>query len=190
MDTICKEFPVTVYGNFEQYSKTISKARCRIFYKGANRNGTYITDEFAEKLLSTISYTPVKGIYDDMNGDYTDHGEERDQGRIYGIVPENPNLAWEKHVDEDGIEREYACCDVLLYTAIYPEAELITGKGQSMEIYGPSIKGQWLWKVKKCFVLRKDAFLDYKCLAMTRNLALKARLSSPCINKLKIYMKS
>ena len=55
MDTICKEFPVTVYGNFEQYSKTISKARCRIFYKGANRNGTYITDEFAEKLLSTIS---------------------------------------------------------------------------------------------------------------------------------------
>ena len=72
MDTICKEFPVTVYGNFEQYNKTISKARCRIFYKGANRNGTYITDEFAEKLLSTISYTPVKGIYDDMNGDYTD----------------------------------------------------------------------------------------------------------------------
>ena len=50
MDTICKEFPVTVYGNFEQYNKTISKARCRIFYKGANRNGTYITDEFAEKL--------------------------------------------------------------------------------------------------------------------------------------------
>lgn len=165
MDTICKEFPVTVYGNFEQYSKTISKARCRIFYKGANRNGTYITDEFAEKLLSTIPYTPVKGIYDDMNGDYTDHGEERDEGRIYGIVPENPNLAWEKHVDEDGVEREYACVDVFIYTALYQEAKEIVGKSQSMELYDKSIVGDWkIIEGRRYFVFEDACFLGLQAL--------------------------
>ena len=143
IERIIREFPVTVYGNLTKYSNTISKARCRIFYKYANRNGTYITDEFAEKLLSSISYTPVKGIYDDFDEDYTDHGAERNEGRIYGIVPENPNFAWEKHLDEDGIEREYACVDVLIFTALYEEAKEIVNKSQSMEIYEPSIKGTW-----------------------------------------------
>ena len=45
-----KEFPVVIYNNLEEYNKVLSKARVRIFYKGHNRNGTYITDEFAEKL--------------------------------------------------------------------------------------------------------------------------------------------
>ena len=138
-----REFPITVYGNLTKYSDTISKGRCRIFYKYANRNGTYITDEFAEKLLSTIPYTPVKGIYDNFDEDYTDHGNKKSLGRIYGIVPENPNLQWEKHLDEDGIEREYACVDVLIFTALYEEAGEILGKAQSMEIYEPSIKGSW-----------------------------------------------
>src|SRR5574344_1319298 len=102
-------FNVSIYGNFTPYSETISKARCRIFYKYGNRNGTYITDEFAEKLISTIAYAPVKGIY--QGDDFSDHGENRDEGRIYGIVPENYNFAWETHLDEDGIEREYACVD-------------------------------------------------------------------------------
>ena len=101
---IIKEFPVVVYGNLEQFNQVLSKARCRIFYKKFNRNGTYITDEFAEKLISTIPYTPVKGIYDSK--DYTDHGEERSEGRIDGIVPENPNSERKVHKDEDGVERE------------------------------------------------------------------------------------
>ena len=62
------EFPVTVYGNLEKYNETISKGRCRIFYKYGNRNGTYITDEFAEKLLATVPYAPVKGIFDTEEG--------------------------------------------------------------------------------------------------------------------------
>ena len=143
IEQVIREFPITVYGNLTKYSDTISKGRCRIFYKYANRNGTYITDEFAEKLLSTIPYTPVKGIYDNFDEDYTDHGNKRSLGRIYGIVPENPNLQWEKHLDEDGIEREYACVDVLIFTALYEEADEILGKAQSMEINEPSIKGSW-----------------------------------------------
>lgn len=132
------EFPVTVYGNLEKYNDVTSKARCRIFYKYGNRNGTYITDEFAEKLLSTIAYAPVKGIFE--YDDYTDHGTRRSEGRIYGIVPENYHLTWEAHVDEDGIERTYACVDVIIFTALYKEANDIVGKSQSMELYEPSLQ--------------------------------------------------
>ena len=165
-ENINLEFPVTVYGNLEKYNETISKGRCRIFYKGGNRNGTYITDEFAEKLLSTISYAPVKGIYDNDNeGDYTDHGIARSQGRIYGIVPENPNITWEEHVDDDGVTRTYACVDVLIFTGLYTEANAIVGKSQSMEIYPPSIKGNWkIINGKKWFVFESGHFLGLQVL--------------------------
>lgn len=136
------EFPIVTFGNVEKFSETTSKVRCRIFYKGANRNGSFITDEFAEKLISTVAYAPVKGIYDSESRDFGNHGVERSVGRIYGIVPENHNFAWEKHLDEDGVEREYACVDVLLYTALYEEASDIVNKAQSMELYAPSIKGE------------------------------------------------
>ena len=165
IEQIIREFPITVYGNLTKYSDTISKGRCRIFYKYANRNGTYITDEFAEKLLSTIPYTPVKGIYDNFDEDYTDHGNKKSLGRIYGIVPENPNLQWEKHLDEDGIEREYACVDVLIFTALYEEAGEILGKAQSMEIYEPSIKGSWkIINGRRMFEYTEGSFLGLQVL--------------------------
>ena len=165
IEQVIREFPITVYGNLTKYSDTISKGRCRIFYKYANRNGTYITDEFAEKLLSTIPYTPVKGIYDNFEEDYTDHGNKRSLGRIYGIVPENPNLQWEKHLDEDGIEREYACVDVLIFTALYEEAGEILGKAQSMEIYEPSIKGSWkIINGRRMFEYTEGSFLGLQVL--------------------------
>lgn len=132
------EFPVSVYGKLEKYNDVLSKGRCRIFYKYGNRNGTYITDEFSEKLLSTIAYAPVKGIYE--YDDFTDHGARHSEGRIYGIVPENPHLQWEEHEDEDGVARTYACVDVLIFTALYKEASDIIGKAQSMELYEPSLQ--------------------------------------------------
>lgn len=165
LENINLEFPVTVYGNLEKYNETISKGRCRIFYKYGNRNGTYITDEFADKLLATVPYAPVKGIFDTEEGDYTDHGTSRNQGRIYGIVPENPNLTWEDHVDEDGVTRTYACVDVLIFTGLYAEANAIIGKSQSMEIYQPSIKGEWkIINGKKYFVFESGHFLGLQAL--------------------------
>ena len=162
------EFPVTVYGKLEKYNDTISKGRCRIFYKGGNRNGTYITDEFAEKLLSTVSYAPVKGIYDEEEGDFTDHGKSRNQGRIYGIVPENPNITWEEHLDDDGVTRTYACVDVLIFTGLYTEAHAIVGKSQSMELYVPSIKGDWkIISGKRWYVFESAHFLGLQALGDT-----------------------
>ena len=164
-ENIITDFPVTLYGNLEKYSETISKARCRIFYKGGNRNGTYITDEFAEKLLESIPYAPVKGIYDGEEEDFTDHGKKRSEGRIYGIVPATPNVTWEDHEDEDGEVRTYACVDVLIYTGIYTEAHEIIGKGQSMELYSPSIKGDWkIINGKKYYVFSEGCFLGLQAL--------------------------
>lgn len=165
MGDIIKEFPVTIYGNLKELNPVLSKARCRIFYKYENRNGTYITDEFAQKLINSLPYTPVKGIYDNFDEDYTDHGLKRDLGRIYGIVPENPNFSWEKHLDEDEVEREYACCDVYIFTALYEEASQIVGKSQSMELYQPSIKGDWaIINGKKLFKFEDGCFLGLQIL--------------------------
>lgn len=160
------KFSLSVYGNITQYNDVLSKARVRIFYKYGNRNGTYITDEFAEKLVSSLPYVPVKGIYDKEEGDYTDHGVMRTEGRIYGVVPENPNFAWEEHLDEDGKVREYACADVLLYTGIYEnEALEIAQKAQSMELYASSLEGDWKYiDGKRYFVFTEGCFLGLQVL--------------------------
>ena len=159
-------FSFSVYGDITSYNEVLSKARCRIFYKGANRNGTFITDEFAEQLISTLPYVPVKGIYDTMKDDFTDHGRERYEGRIYGIVPENPNFAWETHLDIDGVERTYACTDVYLFTGLYKqEAFDIVQKSQSMELYADSIEGEWQFiNGKRYFVFTKGRFLGLQAL--------------------------
>ena len=157
------EFPITVYSELKSLSPTLSLSRCRIFYRGLNRNGSYITDEFANRLIKTLPYAPIKGIYE--NDDYTDHGEERDLGRIYGVVPADNNFAWEQHLDSDGVMRTYACTDVILYTALYKEANEITGKAQSMELYEPSIKGDWeIRNNQKCFVFSDGCFLGLQVL--------------------------
>ena len=165
--SIDMKLPITVYGNLEKFTDTMSIGRVRIFYKYGNRNGTYITDEFAEKLIATLPYTPVKGIYEVEDGDYADHGASRDLGRIYGIVPgpQDMNFAWEKHVDEDGVEREYACVNVYYYTALYEEAGEIDGKGQSMELYRKSVVGTWkIIDGRQWYVFEKGSFLGLQVL--------------------------
>ena len=140
-------FNVSLYGNTEQITPTISKCRVRIFYKGLNRNRTFISEDFAQQLIDSLPYAPVKGIFDKDSMDYKDHGEHNTDGQIYGLVAADPNFAWEKHLDEDGVEREYACADVILYTALYPEANLIFSKPQSMEIHRNGLKGEWkIWE--------------------------------------------
>lgn len=162
-NAIITNFPVAVYGKKEKFSDTISKGRCKVFYKGRNRNGTFITEEFAQKLIQSAPYTPVKGIYE--IDDYTDHGQKRSEGRIYGIVPADPNFAWEKHLDSDGIEREYACFDVLYYTALYKEAGEIEGKSESMELYRDTLKGDWKdIDGKRTYVFTDGCFLGLQAL--------------------------
>lgn len=145
-------------GELEKISPTISKARVRLFYTGLNRNGTYITEEFAEKLLATLPYTPVGGFWNESEEDFTDHGSictsekmRKEKFRAYGVVPEKNNLSWEDRLDEDGVIRKYACCDVLLWTARYSQAKEIPNKSQSMELYLDSIEGEWVKDDENCY---------------------------------------
>lgn len=143
MDKDITRLDISLYGLIEPISETLSKCRVRIFYKGLNRNLTYISDDFAQQLIDSLPYTPVKGIFDNEGLDFGEHGEKNSEGRIYGIIPENPNVTWEQHTDEDGIIREYACADVILFTGLYPEAKIVCGKGQSMEIHKAGLQGEW-----------------------------------------------
>lgn len=160
-------FQVSIYGNLTPFKQNplLSAGRVRIFYKGLNRNRTFITDEFAEKLIASLPYTPISGIWSDEDKDFTDHGESREEGRIYGLVPENPNVSWETHLDEDGVEREYCCCDVVLFTARYEHARNIIGKPQSMELYSKSLKGEWIvYEGKKCYRFSDGCFIGLQVL--------------------------
>ena len=142
-DNLPLTLDVSIYGENEKISDTLSKCRVRIFYKGLNRNRTYISEEFAQELINSLPYAPIKGIFNYTDVDYEDHGEDNTDGRIYGIIPENPNFAWEKHLDKDGIEREYATADVYLFTGLYPESSLIKDKPQSMELFKQTLEGEW-----------------------------------------------
>lgn len=142
-----KKIPTTFVGEIAegltQVSPEISKARLRIFYKGFNRNQGYITDEFAEKLLSSLPYTPVVGIFNDLVKDFGGHNRDRNVAKIYGVVPQDPHFAWEDHLDSDGVMRTYACTDVYLFTGRYDAAKLIPGKQQSIELDTKTIRGDW-----------------------------------------------
>lgn len=142
MDKIPVSFSAIPCGNFEQLTPLITKARLRIFYLGLNRNGGYITKEFAQKLLSTLPYVPTIGDYSEEDSDFTTH-REKNVANAYGVVPENPNITWENHLDKDGVERTYATCDVYLWTGRWDVAKEIIGKGQSLELDPDSIKGSW-----------------------------------------------
>lgn len=142
-----KKIPTTfvgeIIGGLEKVTPEISKTRLSIFYKGFNRNQGYITDEFAKKLLSSLPYTPVVGIFNDLVKDFGGHDQNRNVAKIYGVVPQEPNLAWEERFDPDGVTRTYACTDVYLYTGRYDAAKLIPGKQQSMELDIDTIQGDW-----------------------------------------------
>lgn len=145
-DFLNTPLPVNFIATFDQKVIKIdnqkSKARLRVFYKGLNRNNSNIELEFVEKLLKTLPGTPVIGEYDKDKEDFTQHtGVERTKS--YGFVPPVMNFAWEEHEDDKGNIKEYACCDVILWTGRYEEANKIIGKKQSMEIDPDSIDGEW-----------------------------------------------
>ena len=166
--TIPINFEVSFDDEIKPLTPTLGLCRARIFYKGLNRNGSYITDEFAEKLIQTLPYAPVKGIYDGETADYGGHRYDSPRGQVYGVVPgaDKLDFAWQEHLDVDGISRTYATCNVILYTAIFDEAKKIPEKGQSMELYPPSIQGEWSkdFNNQEAFVFTDGCFLGLQVL--------------------------
>lgn len=192
-----RKIPTTFIGEIinglNQVSPEISKGRLRIFYKGLNRNLTYITDEFANKLIQSLPYAPVVGIYDESAQDFGGHDSNRNTAQMYGIVPHDPNFAWEDHLDKDGILRTYACCDVYLYTGRYDAAKQIVGKQQSMELDEKTIAGNWQFVgdfPQEVFVFTDAHFIGLSVLGDDKEPCFEGAAFYELVNKFNNFMLS
>lgn len=192
-----RKIPTTFIGEMinglNQVSPEISKGRLRIFYKGLNRNLTYITDEFANKLIQSLPYAPVVGIYDESAQDFGGHDSNRNTAQMYGIVPHDPNFAWEDHLDKDGILRTYACCDVYLYTGRYDAAKQIVGKQQSMELDEKTIAGNWQFVgdfPQEVFVFTDAHFIGLSVLGDDKEPCFEGAAFYELVNKFNNFMLS
>ena len=113
-----------------------------VFHKYENENYSYITDEMAESLIKSAESgnTPLVGLFDPQTSQWASHSSPL-VNRGYGYV--SAFKGWEKKVDTDGIERDYAIFTVVLFNDYYDEANLIVGQNQSMELDRDSITGEW-----------------------------------------------
>ena len=121
---------------------TLRVGRVRVFYKHLNRNGSFITDKFATKLALSAYGKPLVGTYDRDACDFKGH-ETPEEAKAYGFVLPG-SLSWEDHEDSDGVTRNYATYDVVVWSEYWDEAKTIFTKTQSMELDRNTIQGKSL----------------------------------------------
>ena len=123
--------PVTLFDYRESNNPLYSFAKLKIFYVGQTADRRLFTKEFSDQLIETLPYVPVVGFYNDEKEDF--EGHHREVQHIYGMVPEDTGV---EYIKEDG--REYAVCDVILYTGRKDKtgdiASKIVGKQHSLEL--------------------------------------------------------
>ena len=136
-----------------------SRLKVAVFTKYKNRNGSYITDEYAEYLIksATRGDTPVVGFFDPETQSWASHtGPTLANG--YGYV--ESFLGWEPITDTDGVTRDYAIFSVVLFSKYWEEARKIAGQNQSMELNIATIEGDWAeFDNKEYFVYTKGDML-------------------------------
>lgn len=142
------KIPVTFQAEITQHSPIENNSgftlcRARVFYTGLNRNGSYISPDFAKEFINTASGCPIVGLWDREKNDFTDH-QSSDRKRAYGFIPEDPHFAWEEVSDYDGKLRQYATFDVVLWTKAFSEANEIISHPLSMELDPESISGTFM----------------------------------------------
>ena len=123
-------------------SSGLSQLKVGVFTKYGNRNGSYIKDSVADMLISsaTKGTTPVVGFFDPESKKWAGHtGPTLANG--YGYVKSFEG--WQPFTDTDGVTREYAVFNVILFTNYFNEANFIVGQNQSMELDINSIEGDW-----------------------------------------------
>ena len=138
-DTIILDTPIQEISNEDSNDCRLQVA---VFTKYRNRNGSYITDEYAEHLIAsaTRGNCPVVGFFDPETQSWASHtGPTLANG--YGYV--ESFLGWQPFTDTDGVTRDYAVFSVILFTEYYEEAKKIRGQHQSMELDEKTITGDW-----------------------------------------------
>ena len=144
MDKVPINFQATITQHTPMENSGFTLCRARVFYTGLNRNGSYISKEFAESFIKTAIGCPVVGLWDYEKQDFTDHSIS-DRKKAYGYIPENPNFSWEEVIDysEEG-KHEYATFDIVLWTKAFHEASNIIDHPLSMEINPDTINGDFI----------------------------------------------
>lgn len=129
--TVNFNVPVTLSNYQKSDNPLFSLAKLKAFYVGTTGDKRLFTKEFSDKLLKTLPLVPVVAYYDEEKEDFVGHNG--DVQYIYGLVPESANI---EYIKEDG--KEYAMCDVILYTGRYDKtgdiAQKIIGKKHSLEL--------------------------------------------------------
>lgn len=123
-------------------SQGLNRLKVGVFTKYGNRNGSYITDEIAQKLIDSAIQgdTPVVGFFDPESQNWSSHTGPT-LASAYGYV-ENFE-GWQPFTDKDGTERDYAVFSVVLFTRYFNAANFVVGQNQSMELDINSIEGDW-----------------------------------------------
>lgn len=136
-----------------------SRLNVAVFTKYRNRNGSYITDEYADYLIASATQgdTPVVGFFDPETQTWASHtGPTLANG--YGYV--ESFIGWEPLTDTDGVTRDYAVFSVVIFTKYYEEAKKIRGQYQSMELDPTTIDGSWAnFEGEEYFVYTKGDML-------------------------------
>ncbi|MBO7693734.1 MAG: hypothetical protein J6T10_14030 [Methanobrevibacter sp.] len=136
-----------------------SRLNVAVFTKYRNRNGSYITDEYADYLIASATQgdTPVVGFFDPETQSWASHtGPTLANG--YGYV--ESFIGWEPLTDTDGVTRDYAVFSVVIFTKYYEEAKKIRGQYQSMELDPTTIDGSWAnFEGEEYFVYTKGDML-------------------------------
>ena len=142
-DTIILDSPAQdISLNTESDIGNGSRLEVAVFTKYKNRNGSYITDEYANHLIesATRGDTPVVGFFDPSEQQWASHtGPTLANG--YGYI--ESFLGWRPFTDTDGITRDYAVFSVVIFSKYYEEARKIRGQNQSMELDERTIQGDW-----------------------------------------------
>lgn len=121
---------------------SLGRLNVGVFTKYGNRNGSYITDEIAEKLIesATKGNTPVVGFFDPETKDWAGHTGPT-LASAYGYV--EGFVGWQPLQDTDGETRDYAVFSVVLFSKYFDEANFVKGQNQSMELDRDTIEGDW-----------------------------------------------
>lgn len=105
---------------------SFASARVSIAYPGRNQNKSDISKEVFEKAIKQIHNIPLVGRFIPEKNDFGSHDIRVVKGSSgdytienatvpFGVVPESSNIAWELVKEDDGTEREYLFCDVILW---------------------------------------------------------------------------
>lgn len=141
--------------NVRPVNEYISECDIKVFYEGKNRNGSYISKAVGTEIAKKLPRTPIVAVYNEQIDDYEDHGQEIIINKngihfisktvAFGAVSELSEPDWKLITDPDGVTRNYMVCDGYLWTGRYPHLQNVLSytKGQSMEFFPESIKGDW-----------------------------------------------